>query len=187
MLRRRLLADGVDWRLVQDGHKPSTVANLHLGSISMVREPGASALGAVMRREHGRRVLTLDPNVRPSLLGERARYVARLEGWVSLADVVKVSRADLAWLYPEMTPDAAAARARRSRSRTTSAPATPSPPVLLAWLVQAAWFDRAKIRQIPAHALREGLAFAVRAASITCTRAGAQPPTRAEMDTVVLR
>jgi fructokinase len=255
MLRRRLLADGVDCRLVQDGDELSTlavvhleagaepeytfhdqgaadrllrvedlpadfppdVAALHLGSISMVREPGASAFEAVMRREHGRRVLTLDPNVRPSLVGERARYVARLEGWVSLADVVKVSRADLAWLYPETTPDAAAAAwlARgpgvvvvtmghvgaigltpTDRVEVAGTPVTVSDTIgagdsftsgFLAWLVEGAWLDRAKIRQIPAHALREGLAFAVRAASITCTRAGAQPPTRAEMDTIVLR
>ena len=36
-------------------------------------------------------------------------YLERLEGWVSLADVVKVSRADLDWLYPGTEPDAAAA------------------------------------------------------------------------------
>ena len=51
---------------------PDEVTAIHLGSISMVREPGASAFEAVMRREHGRRVLTLDPNVRPSLVGERS-------------------------------------------------------------------------------------------------------------------
>lgn len=147
MLRRRLLADGVDCRYLGEGDEPSTlaivhledgaepiytfhdqgtadrmvrtedlpvdfpgeVAALHLGSISMVREPGASAFEAIMRREHGRRVLSLDPNVRPSLVGERAAYVARLEGWVSMADVVKVSGADLAWLYRGAAPEAVAA------------------------------------------------------------------------------
>jgi fructokinase len=255
MLIRRLLADGVDCRLVQDGDELSTlavvhleagaepeytfhdqgaadrmlrvedlppdlpreVAALHLGSISMVREPGASAFEALLRREHGRRVLTLDPNVRPSLVGERATYVARLEGWVSLADVVKVSWADLAWLYPETRPGAAAVAwlARgpgivvvtmgrdgaigltpTDRVEVAGTPVKVSDTIgagdaftsaLLAWLLEGAWLDPARIRQIPAHALREALAFANRAASITCTRAGAQPPTRAEMDTEVLR
>jgi fructokinase len=168
-----------------------------------------------MRREHGRRVLTLDPNVRPSLVGERSAYLARLEGWVSLADVVKVSRADLAWLYseaaPEAAPEAAAAAwlARgpslvvvtrghdgclgltdRDRVEVPGTPVVVSDTVgagdaftsgLLAWLQAAGLLERASVREIPADALREGLTFANRAAAITCTRAGAQPPTRSEM------
>src|SRR5665811_1093706 len=59
---------------------PDEVTALHLGSISLVREPGASAFEAVMRREHWRRVLTLDPNVRPSLVGEHTAYLARRRG-----------------------------------------------------------------------------------------------------------
>ena len=249
LLRRRLLADGVDCRLVLDGDEPSTlaivhleagaepvyvfhgegtadrllriedlpadfpgeVAALHLGSISMAREPGASAFEALMRREHGRRVLSLDPNVRPSLVGERSAYVARLEGWVSLADVVKVSHADLNWLYPAAAPDEVAADwLRRGPGLVVVTKGhdgaislaiggrveVPGPPVLvsdtvgagdaftsglLAWLHEAGWLDRTRLREIPAEALRRGLAFANRAAAITCTRAGAQPPTRAEL------
>jgi fructokinase len=249
MLRRRLLADGVDCRAVLEGDEPSTLAIVHLeagaepvyafhgegtadrllrvedlpatlppqvtalhfGSISMVREPGASAFEALMRREHGRRMLSLDPNVRPSLVGERAAYVARLEGWVALADVVKVSRADLAWLYPETAPDMVAADwlgrgpglvvVTRGHDGAFALAAggsveVPGTPVLvsdtvgagdaftsglLAWLHEAGWLDRARLREIPADALRRSLVFANRAAAITCTRAGAQPPTRAEM------
>jgi fructokinase len=190
---------------------PDEITALHVGSISLVREPGASAFEAVMRREHGRRLLTLDPNVRPSLVGERSAYLARLEGWVSLADVVKVSRADLAWLYPETAPDAAAAAwlargpslvvvtrghdgclglTARQRVEVPGTPVAVSDTVgagdaftsgLLAWLQAAGLLERASVREIPAAALREGLAFANRAAAITCTRAGAQPPTRSEM------
>lgn len=188
------------------------VAALHLGSISMVREPGASAFQAIMRREHGRRVLSLDPNVRPSLVGERLAYVARLEGWVSLADVVKVSHADLAWLYPETAPDVVAAAwlargpglvvvtkghdgclglTARDRVEVAGAPVVVSDTVgagdaftsgLLAWLHAAGRLERTRIREIPAGALRECLTFANKTAAITCSRAGAQPPTRSEMD-----
>jgi fructokinase len=191
---------------------PAETDALHFGSISMVREPAASAFEALMRREKGRRVLSLDPNVRPSLVGERRAYVARLEGWVSLADVVKVSRADLAWLYPATAPDTvAAAWLRRgpgivvvTRGRDGACALAASGRVdiagvtvpvwdtvgagdaftsgLLAWLQEAGWLDRTRLRAIPADALRRGLAFANRAAAFTCTRAGAQPPTRAEMD-----
>jgi fructokinase len=190
---------------------PDEVGALHLGSIAMVREPGASAFEAIMRREHGRRVISLDPNVRPSLVGDHATYVARLEGWISLADLVKVSRADLAWLYPETAPDVAAtdwlrrgpgvvvvtrgpdgafALGAGGRVEVPGGPVLVSDTVgagdaftsaLLAWLQEAGWLDRTRLREIPADALRRGLAFASRAAAITCTRAGAQPPTRAEM------
>jgi fructokinase len=250
MLRRRLLADGVDCRFLLEGDEPSTLAVVHLeagaepvyafhgegtadrllrledlpadlpaevealhfGSISMVREPGASAFEAVMRRERGRRVLSLDPNVRPSLVGERLAYVARLEGWVSLATVVKVSRADLAWLYPDAAPDevaagwlargpdlvvvtkghdGAAGLTARDRVEIPGTPVAVSDTVgagdaftsgLLAWLHAAGLLEPGRIRELPADALRACLAFANRAASITCTRAGAQPPTRSEMD-----
>ena len=250
MLRRRLLAGGVDCAFVQEGDEPSTlaivhleegsepvyafhgegaadrllrvedlpealpaeVAALHFGSISMVREPGASAFEALMRREHGGRVLSLDPNVRPSLVGERAAYVARLEGWVALADVVKVSQADLAWLYPATAPDVAAADwlargpglvvvtrghdgafalAASGRVDVAGVAVPVSDTVgagdaftsgLLAWLHETGRLDRVRLRAIPADALRTSLVFANRAAAITCTRAGAQPPTRAEME-----
>ena len=191
---------------------PDEVGALHLGSISMVREPGASALEALMRRERGRRVLTLDPNIRPSLVGERATYLERLESWVSLADVVKVSRADLGWLYPGTEPDAAAAAwlargpglvvvtkgqdgvlgmTARDRIEVAGTPVLVSDTVgagdaftsgLLARLHATGRLERSRVREIPAEALRDCLAFANRAAAITCTRAGAQPPTLAEME-----
>ena len=191
---------------------PDEVTAVHVGSISLVREPGSSAFEAVMRREHGRRVVTLDPNVRPSLVGERSAYVARLEGWVSLADVVKVSRADLAWLYPGADPEVVAAAwlargpglvvvtrghdgslalTARHRVDVAGTSVAVSDTVgagdaftsgLLAWLHGAGQLERSRLRAIPADALRACLVFADRAAAITCTRAGAQPPTRSEMD-----
>ena len=200
---------GVDRAPIQ---LPDEVTAIHLGSISMVREPGASAFEAVMRREHGRRVLTLDPNIRPSLVGERAAYLERLEGWVSLADVVKVSRADLDWLYPETEPDAAAAAwlargpglvvvtkghdgvlgmTAQDRVQVAGTPVVVSDTVgagdsftsgLLARLQATGRLERSSVREIPADALRDCLAFANKAAAITCTRAGAQPPTLAEME-----
>lgn len=57
---------------------------------------------------------------------------------------------------------------------------------LLARLHATGRLERTGIREIPADALRDCLAFANRAAAITCTRAGAQPPTLAEMDASIL-
>jgi fructokinase len=190
---------------------PDEITALHFGSISLVREPGASAFEAVMRSEYGRRVLTLDPNVRPMLVTDRSAYVARLEGWVSLSQVVKVSRADLAWLYPETAQDAAAdawlARGpslvvvtkgidgcagltQRDRVEIPGIPVAVADTVgagdafmsgLLAWLQSAGLLDRASVRMIQGDALAKALEFANRAAAITCTRVGAQPPSQSEM------
>ena len=212
--------EGTADRMFGAGHAPAElpdeVTAIHLGSISMVREPGASAFEAVMRREHARRVLTLDPNIRASLVGERTAYLERLEGWVSLADVVKVSRADLDWLYPGIEPDAAAAAwlargpglvvvtkghegvlgmTARDRVEVAGTPVVVSDTVgagdaftsgLLARLHATGRLERSSVRDISADALRDCLAFANKAAAITCTRAGAQPPTLAEMEAAPL-
>jgi fructokinase len=80
---------------------PDQVQALHFGSISLVLEPGASTLEALMLRESGRRILSLDPNIRPSLIQDREAYRRRFEGWVRLVDIVRLSVADLEWLYPD--------------------------------------------------------------------------------------
>lgn len=79
---------------------PDTIQALHFGSISLVMEPGATALETLMQRESGRRIISLDPNVRPGLIADRDAYRQRFEGWLDLVDIVKLSRADFEFLYP---------------------------------------------------------------------------------------
>ena len=80
---------------------PEEVKALHFGSISLVMEPGATALETLMHRESGRHIISLDPNVRPGLIANQEAYRQRFEGWVSLVDIVKLSRADFEFLYPD--------------------------------------------------------------------------------------
>ncbi|MCE2517326.1 MAG: carbohydrate kinase [Alphaproteobacteria bacterium] len=47
-------------------------------------------------------ITSLDPNVRPALIENRAGYMARLEDMFTRADIIKLSDEDIAWLYPEM-------------------------------------------------------------------------------------
>jgi fructokinase len=191
---------------------PDEVTALQFGSISLVREPGASVYEALMRREHGRRIIGLDPNVRPGLVGDRGAYLRRLEGWVALADLVKVSRADLAWLYPDVAADEVARRwlargpavvvvTRGGEGAVGLAPAgrveVPGVAVavadtvgagdaftagLLAALADAGRLERGALRRTAAEELRAALAFANAAAAVTCTRPGAQPPAREEIE-----
>jgi fructokinase len=64
----------------------------------------------VLRRERGRLTISYDPNVRLARRGPVDAGVARVEAVVALADVVKVSAEDLAWLYPGADPAGVASR-----------------------------------------------------------------------------
>jgi fructokinase len=192
------------------GFPDGTVA-LHFGSISLLREPGASTLESLMRRERGRRVLSLDPNVRPGLIPDRGAYVARLEGWVALMDLVKVSRADLAWLYPDRLVEGSArdwlargpelvvvTQGEAGASAITRAVAASLPGLavsvadtvgagdafmtgLLGWLHDHGRLERAALARLTADELNDCLRFANTVAGLACTRTGAEPPPREEV------
>lgn len=87
-----------------------TYCHLHTGSLAAAIEPGTAKIAAVLaeRREHA--TVSFDPNVRPALAGPRDEARAQVERFVALADVVKASDEDLAWLYPGVS-DTDAARA----------------------------------------------------------------------------
>lgn len=77
------------------------VTMLHFGSLSLIDEPAAQQFAELMAREKGRRILTLDPNIRPTVVrGKEAAYRERLTTMLGLADVIKISGADLEWLDP---------------------------------------------------------------------------------------
>lgn len=89
-------------------------AHLHIGSIAAALPPGADLVRAATEHSRARATVSYDPNIRPTLLGDRIRERARVEHLVELSDVVKASDEDLGWLYPDEDPDTAAARwARR--------------------------------------------------------------------------
>jgi fructokinase len=77
---------------------------LHLGTLGLVLEPMAASLAAFVERVAGRSLVMLDPNCRPSLLGDREAYRLRLERFLAGSDVVKVSVEDLEWLFPGAGP-----------------------------------------------------------------------------------
>ena len=87
--------------------KPSV---LHIGTLVTIIEPGASVLfdWAVKVGEFA--PIVFDPNIRPSVMADRAKYAAAVEKWVSISSVVKVSDDDIAWLYPSESLDGVAHR-----------------------------------------------------------------------------
>jgi fructokinase len=87
--------------------KPSV---LHIGTLVTIIEPGARVLfdWAVKVGEFA--PIVFDPNIRPSVMADRAKYAAAVEKWVSISSVVKVSDDDIAWLYPDDSLDVVAHR-----------------------------------------------------------------------------
>jgi fructokinase len=86
-----------------------TVA-LHTGSLALEVEPGASRIRDLLARSKGRTTISYDPNVRLAKAGPVEAGRAAVEQVVGIADLVKVSSEDLAWLYPDEEPVAAATR-----------------------------------------------------------------------------
>lgn len=190
---------------------PPEVTAIHAGSLALARPPGGEVLTGLLRRERDRRAISVDPNVRPALSGERDEFARRMEGWVSIAHVVKVSDEDLAWVYPGQRP---AEIARRWRSagpalvvvtrggdgalafvgdEELSRPAAPAVVVdtigagdsftagLLDWLDR---HDRLGANGPAALTPPETAAavdFALAVAAVTVSRPGAQPPYRHEV------
>jgi fructokinase len=193
--------------LPDGGTLPAGTA-LHLGSLGLLLEPLASTLDGLIRREAGRRLVSLDPNVRPGLVTDRATYLRRFAEWVALADVVKASDEDLAWLHPGEPYEAVAERWLASgaglvlitlgsrgawavgRDARVHVPA-PSVQVVdtvgagdaftagvLAHLHHTGRLSREGVDHLGADKLARLLSYAVEIAADTCTRAGAQPPYR---------
>lgn len=80
------------------GALPAAVTAIHVGSIALAQEPTASTLERLVAREAAHRVISLDPNIRPSVIPDRAGHVARVERLFGHADLVKASAEDAAWL-----------------------------------------------------------------------------------------
>ena len=88
---------------------PEAVSCLHFGSFSLVAEPTAGTLLALAEREHGRRFISLDPNVRANVEPDLVRWRREIERFARTADLVKLSEEDLGHLDPTADPDRLAA------------------------------------------------------------------------------
>ena len=105
--RARMQRDGsalYDLDVAWDPEMPDQLdaAVIHAGSVALFMEPGASRVRDVLRRAPAGAVISLDPNIRPSLLPGRRDVVARFEELVGLAHLVKLSDEDAAWMYPAL-------------------------------------------------------------------------------------
>ncbi|MEU8518433.1 carbohydrate kinase [Streptomyces sp. NBC_01216] len=174
---------------------PDGVRALAFGTCSLALEPGASAYEALLRREAERGTpVLLDPNVRAALIPDAGTYRARFVSWLPHVSVLKLSEEDAAWLggtpaqWLGRGPRAvvltrgAAGLTAYTAAGEVSVPAVGVPvadTIGAGDTVNAALLhglgDRA-VGALDARAWRDLLGYAARAAAVTCTRPGAEPP-----------
>jgi fructokinase len=102
------VAGTADWQWTPeelDGALDGPVVALHSGSLALTTPPGAAVLRELMARAAATATVSYDPNCRPMLMGEPADVLAGVHELLAVADVVKVSSEDLAWLCPGATPE----------------------------------------------------------------------------------
>jgi fructokinase len=182
---------------------------LHVGSLGLVLEPMADHLAALATGLPPDVLVFVDPNCRPAPIEDPARYRSRLDHVLDRADVVKVSTEDLAYLLPDVPAADAAVRLRRRTHQVVLVTDGPRPtlvvhgagtfmvPVPAVRVVDtvgagdtfggaflASWLAAANGPGdlLDPDRLRRAVERAARAAAMTCTRAGAQPPNAAELD-----
>ena len=76
------------------------ITTLYFGGISLCNTPAADTYLALAEREATKRVIMLDPNIRPGFITDEAPYRTRLKAIFAVADIIKVSDEDLEWLIP---------------------------------------------------------------------------------------
>jgi len=75
---------------------------LHIGTLAIAIEPGASELFEWAQSVAKVAQIVFDPNIRPAVISDREQYVAQVERWVEISSAVKVSDDDIKWLYPAL-------------------------------------------------------------------------------------
>lgn len=208
--------EGTAGRMLSEADLPalrSHISALHMGAISLVQEPCGTALEALFRRERGRRVLSLDPNIRPGFIHNEAAFRGRLGRMIPQADIVKLSGEDLEWvadgadrsrtlddwlaagvalIIVTAGADGASAYTRSSVVEVAAQPAEIVDTVgagdsfaagLLAGLHQQGVLTPAAIAGLEDGRIRRALRLAAAVAAFVVSRAGADPPWRDDLTT----
>jgi len=176
----------------------------HTGSIAVFLAPGGERVRRHLAVSTSREI-TVDPNIRPALLGSVAESRDIFEETVALATAVKLSDEDARWLYPALSPDEVLVRLRalgprlavmtlgRGGSKLLAESASVSIPSPLVNVVDTIGAGDSYMASLisslvaqPAGAITQERVtsignLAARAAAITVSRAGADLPTSHEL------
>ncbi|MDZ4093898.1 MAG: carbohydrate kinase [Paracoccaceae bacterium] len=182
------------------------VSTLFFGGISLVNDPAAGTYAALQAREAATRITMIDPNIRRGFITDEPAYRARINGMLAQADIVKLSDEDLHWLEGSgdltalargilargpklvfLTEGAKGARAvTATQDRFVAATKVTVADTVgagdtfnagaLAAMHKAGALHKSAIAALPDTTLDAALSLGTRAAAITVSRAGANPP-----------
>ncbi|MDT7555245.1 MAG: fructokinase [Pseudonocardiales bacterium] len=212
------IAGTADWQWTSDelkGALDGPVVALHSGSLALTMEPGAPVLRELMATAAATATISYDPNCRPLLMGDPADVLSGVHELLGIADVVKVSSEDLAWLSPGTTPEeilqdwvgrgpaivAITLGSEGVLAGTSDGLQVRRPGVLVTVIDTVGAGDtfsgallaglhergllgaeaRPALQAVDASTLEALLDQAALAAAITCSRRGADPPTREDL------
>ena len=180
---------------------------VHGGTLGMFRGPTAETLARLAESHDG--IVSLDPNVRPQIIDDPAVWHAFHGRWLPHVDLYKGSDEDLSWIWPDQTPEDSAARLLEGGvgavivtrgadglailTTSTEARATPPPvdvvdtvgagdTIVGAVLTSLSELGVTSLDEVAQDDWATIARRAVDAAAITCSRAGADTPRRAELD-----
>ncbi|MFF9699702.1 carbohydrate kinase [Streptomyces griseofuscus] len=189
---------------------PAETRAVSFGTLSLVLEPGASAYEELMRRAAGQGLFTaLDPNIRAGLIPDADAYRARFASWLPSVTLLKVSAEDAAWLGgtprewlaegPSAVVVTRGGEGLTVYTRDGGECSVPGEKVdvvdtigagdtvnaaLLHGLSALDALSREALAALGTDGWARLLRFAARAAAITCSRAGAEPPYADELGDV---
>jgi fructokinase len=188
---------------------------IHVGTLALALDPPAAAYRSLVEREADARRVILDPNVRPEIFGDAEQYRHRFEHLARFAHIVKLSDDDAAWIYPRVPlsdvvdtilsfgprlvavtrgEQGAVARSQVAGVELSAIPVRVVDTVgagdsfgagLIAALVDESALGPDADRALDGVVLERAVGYAIAASAVTCTRTGAAPPTRAEIDAML--
>ena len=190
---------------------PAGITAINVGSYATVVERIASSLRALVGRERGHALIAYDPNVRQNVEPDLQRWGDQLAWMLPRTHMLKISDEDLGLLQPGVVlkhfarralaqgvkavvvtrgAEGAVAWTAHAEASTPPVPVTVIDTVgagdtfqaaLLTWLAEHGAMTADALGALTAAQLQGALAFAARAAAITCSRRGADMPRRSEL------
>ncbi len=183
---------------------------LHGGTLGLFRGRTAESLAGLVERHDG--LVSLDPNIRPQIIDDPVAWHGYHERWLARTDVYKASDEDLEWIWSDRSAESSAAWLvdagvtavvltrgadgltilTADGEVTVPAPATSVVDTvgagdtivatMLTSLFEHGVTEAGSLSEL-GHAEWERFGRrAVVAAAVTCSRPGADPPRRAELD-----
>ncbi|MFA7671653.1 MAG: PfkB family carbohydrate kinase [Sphaerochaetaceae bacterium] len=191
-------------QIIESLNSFNNIDYLHIGSLSLALEASGKEILKALKTLKQRPFILFDPNVRMSAIKEKESYLRRVSEAMKLSDLVKLSDEDLSSLYPSLKTEEAIehifskgvknvvlTKGKKGMSwfssdnlrvdvdakevvvvDTVAGGDTVSAALLF-------FLDKHRIahnQMLKEHQIKQALEFASKAASITVSRRGADPP-----------